>query len=207
MHVLKKFSKHYRKFLRLPRNLFNKKRLKNKNFSIFSCNCIGGVIYHELNLPFLSPTINLFFKANDFIKFISNLTFYLDCPLTQVFEEGISYPIGLLYDIRLYFVHYPTFEDAVSKWNIRKERVIFSNIYIIMVEREGCTYDNIVSFDKLPYEHKIIFTHKLYPEIKSSYYIPNSETYSQVRDLTSYIHRFTGTRYIDRFDYVHWLNK
>ena len=29
------------------------KRLENKNFTIFSSNCIGGIIYHNLHLKFL----------------------------------------------------------------------------------------------------------------------------------------------------------
>lgn len=79
-----------------------------------------------------------------------------------------------------------------------------------MVERDGCTYEDIQAFDKLPYEHKVIFVHKPMPEIKSACYIPGTEldgTDGQwVQPLTSYIHRFTSKRYIDQFDYVEFLN-
>ena len=43
--------------------------LKNKDFTIISHNCVGGVIYHDLGLKFNTPTINLFFMAKDFIKY------------------------------------------------------------------------------------------------------------------------------------------
>lgn len=41
-------------------------RLKNKDFSIISRNCIGGVMYHDLGLKCTSPTVNLFFYPDDF---------------------------------------------------------------------------------------------------------------------------------------------
>lgn len=58
------------------RNIENRKRLKNKEISIISTNCIGGVLSHDLGLQFKSPTVNLFFRAEDFIKFCENLEYY-----------------------------------------------------------------------------------------------------------------------------------
>ena len=49
----------------------------NHDVSIISMNCTGGILYHDLGLKFLSPTINLFFRAEDFIKFCENLDYYL----------------------------------------------------------------------------------------------------------------------------------
>ena len=65
------------KFINKP----NRKKLKNKNPSIISSNCNGGFIYHDLNLKFFSPTINLFFYPKDYIKFIANLEYYSKCEL------------------------------------------------------------------------------------------------------------------------------
>ena len=53
-------------------------------FSIICSSCIGGIIYHRLGLKFLTPTINLWFNQKDFIKFISNLQYYLDQKLNFV---------------------------------------------------------------------------------------------------------------------------
>ena len=44
----------------------------DSEFTIISSNCIGGVIYSDLHRKFLSPTINLFFSAKDFLKFVFN---------------------------------------------------------------------------------------------------------------------------------------
>lgn len=207
-----KFTKNMRQLFRAPHNYHLRKKLKNKNFSIICCNCIGGIIYHELNHPFLSPTINLFMKPRDYIKFVSNLPFYLSQPITppeykKAMQENVTYPIGILHDIKLYFVHYSTLEAAISKWENRKQRINFSNLYFILVERDQCTLEDLYAFDQLPYKNKIVFTHRPYPQIASAYYIPDSEINSQVRDLTAYLGKFTGKRWIDKFDYVNWLNQ
>ena len=51
------FNKYY------PLTILNKikckKRLENKDFSLLVGNCLGGYVYHQLGLPFTSPTINL----------------------------------------------------------------------------------------------------------------------------------------------------
>lgn len=46
------------------------RRLQASHLSIFSINCFAGVISHTLSLPFCSPTINLFFNTQDYLKFL-----------------------------------------------------------------------------------------------------------------------------------------
>lgn len=41
-----------REKLRILKDASDKRKLKNKNFTIFSSNCVGGVIYHSLGLRF-----------------------------------------------------------------------------------------------------------------------------------------------------------
>lgn len=41
---------------RVTRNRVDLLRLKNKDFSILTNHCMGGIIYHDLGLKFLSPT-------------------------------------------------------------------------------------------------------------------------------------------------------
>lgn len=50
-----------------------KNKLMNEQFSIVSQNCIGGVFYHDMEMEFLSPTINLYFEQPDFVLFVLNL--------------------------------------------------------------------------------------------------------------------------------------
>ena len=47
------------------------------DFTLLAPTCIGGVIYHNLEKQFCSPTINLFMSENDFFTFVSNLKRYI----------------------------------------------------------------------------------------------------------------------------------
>jgi uncharacterized protein (DUF1919 family) len=206
-----KIKKLYRNILRIRINNKNKKRLKNTDFSIISSNCLGGVIYHELHLQFKSPTINMYIEAKDFIKFCKNLEFYLKQELKYLNCDEDGHPIVELYDIKLHCIHYKDFEEVKQCWNKRVKRVNLDNLFFIMRERDGCTYQDIIEFDKLPYKNKVIFVHKEMPEIKSAYYIKNTEVNddpnNKIIGLTAYEGIYTGKRYIDEFDYVGFLNK
>ena len=48
-----------------------RRRLKNTDFTIISSNCVGTIIYHDMGLPFLTPTINLT-DTFDYITFLNN---------------------------------------------------------------------------------------------------------------------------------------
>ncbi len=192
---------------RLGINLTNKKRLKQKNVSIIASNCVGAVISKELGMRFNSPTVNLFMMAPDFLKFVSNLKYYIDMDLEQVDDALCNYPVGKLDDVIIHFLHYQTFEQAKEKWEERCKRVDYSNLYFIMSERDGCTYDIIKQFDALPYKNKVVFTAKEYPEIVCAVHIKNSELPSEeVGDLCAYMGKKGGKRVIDQYDYVSFLN-
>ena len=45
------------------------------------------MILHELGERFNSPTVNLFFKAEDYLKFLENLDYYLKHALVEVESE------------------------------------------------------------------------------------------------------------------------
>lgn len=114
---VKKFIKKYEKNLR--------KRLKNDNFTILASNCAAGIIYNRLGKQFLSPTINMWFRQDDFIKFCLNLPYYLSCDLHFVDTE-YEYPVAKLDDIHLYFNHSKTNEEALENWNKRKKELIIA---------------------------------------------------------------------------------
>lgn len=182
-----------------------RKKIMNKEISIISSNCNGGIIYSDLGIKFNSPTINLFFYPKDFIKFLKKLDYYLNLELIEVEENNINYPIGLLGDIKIYFKHYVTFKDAKKKWNERKKRINKENIFIIFTDRDNCTYEDMIEFDNLNYENKIIFTKCKYEKIKSSFYIKGFENKESVGILSDF-KNILAKRYIDQFDYIAWFN-
>ena len=171
----------------------------------------GGVILHELSLRFDTPTINLFLYPKDYIKFVYNLKKYISCTdMVEDPEETIKcgYPVGILDDIHIYFMHYTDFTIAKEKWYERCARIHWNNLYYMFTERDGCTLEEVRKFDALPSDKKVVFTAKPRPDIKCSFYINRSEdACQQVRDLCQYRNQFTGMRWIDGFDYISFLNK
>ena len=185
-----------------------KKRLglKNSNFTIVSSNCCGTMMYYDLELPFLSPTINLNIGMEDFVRMVENLPWYMEQEIVEV-KENASCPIGMLGDVRIEFVHYDAFEEAVQKWEERKKRINWDNLFIVGSEKCGCDLKTVERFDELLYKNKVIFTHVEYPKIKSAYYIKGFENEDEMGVLTNYKDSPLKRRYLDDFDYVSFLNR
>ena len=148
-----------------------RERNKNLDFTLIARDCIGGILYHQLGLKFLSPTINLFFTPEDFNYFCLNLKEYIDGKLEEFKDDSIPYPVGLLtpktgQPIKVHFMHYKTFIEAKQKWNKRKERINWDNIFVV----SSCCYstevetlnDKIISdWNKIKYP-KVILVDKEY---------------------------------------------
>ena len=147
----------YREIIRKGYNKQRRDRLHNPNVTVFSSNCVGGVICHDLGLRFNSPTVNLFMNPADYLRFLGNISHYLAADLKQVYEDG-SYPVGMLDDVRIDFVHYASFYEAAACWKRRCERVDLTHCCAIMVDRDGCTPAHAVEFSKLPFESKVFLT-------------------------------------------------
>lgn len=165
-----------------------RKQINNQNFSIISQNCIGGVFYHDLNMRFLSPTVNLYFTAADFVKFAVNLEKYINMELHMCWRE--TYPIGHLGDIEIRFMHYNTCTEAYNSWEKRKKRINFDKILVLATDREAFNVDVLSEWKKIRYP-KLLFTANkdLASQVTSVYYekysndhmvidlIPNREFY------------------------------
>ena len=182
-----------------------RKRLKNKDISLIASNCNGAFILHDLGVRFNSPFVNLWIKPKDYIKLLKHFDKYMTAELSETYEAGISYPIGKLDDVSIYFQHYDTFEQAKEKWDERKKRINKNNLFVLFTDRDGCTYEDLVEFDSLPY-NKIVFTNKLNSEIKSAFYIKGFENLESVGCCYEYMSD-KRIKYYDQFDYVVWFNK
>lgn len=187
-------------------NRRNQNRLKNHDFSLICNNCNGAFILHDLGMRFNSPFVNLWIKPSDYIKILSDLPGYMDEELTFATEDGIDYPVGVLRDVRVYFEHYNTNEEAKQKWDIRKARINYDNLFVMLIDRDGCNQLDLERFDKLSYCNKVIFSNKQHPEIKSSYYINGFENQNEVGDCFAFVPDKIGVKYYDQFDYVKWIN-
>lgn len=161
------------KLLKFRRIVFanrRQKKLNNTNFTIISNNCWGGMTYETYNLPKQSPTVGLFFMAEDYIKFISDLKGYLSEDLRFISPKDSKwrnakeikndsrfgqYPIGKLADIEIFFLHYVSEEQAKEKWERRVERINWDKLLIKFNDQNGCKKSDLETFLKLPYKNKI----------------------------------------------------
>lgn len=190
--------------------------VRKQKISIVTNNCIGGFIYKKYGCKFLSPTINLQMSPNDFVKFCQNLDLYLNEDITEeqncdpaFFQalggDCIDFPVGKLKDITIFFQHYKTFEESRKKWNERKTRLNFSNMYFILCDtycsgKTICDEKTINSFFSIPYENKLFVTdNKAYKNAKNCFYIESNG------DAWYKINPKTGEKYFFKYDYKKWF--
>ena len=174
-YLKRKLNKFFCWFKERPyeiRRSFTKLFLRNKDFTIISNNCWAGRAYQYLDMPYLSPTVGLYFFAPDYIKFVSDLRRYLDIPLRFIDPSESKYyeilkernqtdkPVGRLDDVEIVFLHYKSQEEALEKWNRRKARVNFDNIFIKMSRMNCCTEDHIKEFDSLDFKNKFFINNR-----------------------------------------------
>lgn len=186
---------------------YRKRRKLKGEPSIIASNCVGTMMYHDMKLPWRSPTVNLMIPMEDFVKFAGNLRWYMDQELCFVKDPAYRYPMGYLGDIRIHFVHYQSEEEAQKKWEIRKKRINWDRLYFIGSEKDGCTYEILRQFEQLPYKNKVIFTRKDYPEFTSAFTIRGFESRRELGNVLLFQDRLLKRRYMDDFDYVAFLNQ
>lgn len=59
------------------RRIYISQCIKGRNISIISNNCMGAEISHNLGMRFNSPIVNLQIMPEDYIRFCSNLIYYM----------------------------------------------------------------------------------------------------------------------------------
>ncbi len=191
-------------------------RLVNTDFSLFTNNCLGGFIYHDLGLKFLSPTINLRIKPKEFIAFVSDLNYYLSQDVVELLDDNKSFPVGIIsgnsnhIPVTINFEHYLTFDEAIKKWNDRKKRVNYDNIYVMMEYYDGIHNEGLITaFEKVPYINKMILTHKDHKEYFTTaiHCFDNNLNMSEIGGKIFRYDGLSGKRYYDEFDYVDFFNK
>lgn len=204
----KKLKEYIKKHKRAIWNFSARRQLQNKNFTIISNNCWGGQVYQDLNIPYQTPFIGLYLIIPCYLKLLQNFGYYMKQEIT--FAESSKYetinaerkmhryPIGKLGDIELQMVHYKDEKEAKEKWERRKERINWNNLYVKLSERDQCTTENLREFDKLPFKNKICFTASDYEEVDARVFF--SEFNGGIVENELNIYR----RY---FNVVDWLNK
>lgn len=168
------------------------KSIESRDFSIIASNCTGTLPYRFIDMPHLSPTVNLFFFAPCYMKFITRMDYYLDQPLrfvnSSAYPRGRSthrqfgqYPIAKLDDIEIHFMHYDSVDDAEEKWNRRKLRINRKRLIFTFTDRDLCTTELMQAFDNLPGK-KLLLTARVCPWISCAVTVPAYRGQSEIGD-------------------------
>lgn len=132
--------------------------LKCTDFTIISNNCTGGYVYQYFGIPYKTPTEGLYFTTEDYLKLLERPEYYfkhevklVDSQRSTLAKMGrdICYPVGLIDDVEIYFMHYPDPEEALSKWYRRASRMNFKKLFFLLTETELTTEDHIKRFSNL----------------------------------------------------------
>ena len=190
-----------------------RKKLKNKQFTILTGSCIGGVIYNHLGLRFNSPTINMWFTPHDVIKLCSDLDYYMGCDLIFDVEphgDCPNSPAARLGEeeraISLYFNHYHSEDEAREKWESRKKRIIKDCIYVITTDYQ-LDNEDILKLKQMDCCRYVVFTSRKRDDIPNSFYIKSLKKCNDSDLHMVTMNEITGMRtWEHEFDYVKWLN-
>lgn len=133
--------------------------LRKNPVTIFANNCWAVYTYSYLCLPFSSPFINLFLDQSEYMRFLRAPREYMNEPLrfgkvAYCKEKQGDYPVGMLGDVPIHFLHYDSFEEAEMKWEARKSRINWDNL---LVEIATDDKELAAEFARLPYRKKIGF--------------------------------------------------
>lgn len=190
-----------------------RRKVRNRDFSIICNTCIGGLLYNQLGMQFLSPTINIAFTPDEFIDFCKDLRYYLSCPLVDVSAEmERPYPVGRLTPqdrehrpVTLLFVHYDTFEQAAERWAARAERVRMDNLVFIMICGTGKepSPERFLEFESLP-GLKLSILQLPVQGVRHACILPFCDEQGQEHLFDK--DGVTGRRVYNRYDFAAFLN-
>ena len=152
-----------------------------EGITFISQNCIGGVLYHDLGMQFLSPTVNTFIPQPGFVRLVMDLHHYMEQEL--IVEWGEEYPIGMLGDVEIHFMHYDTCKMAKDSWDKRKKRINWDKIFVLGTDRDG--FDDAVyeQWKQIPYAKILFSAHPEYTE--DAVYFPEFAQRGSVGDMIS----------------------
>lgn len=148
---------------------FRFRRIRKNGISIISNNCAGGLLYKHFGCRFQSPTINLQMSPEDYLLFCENLNDYCSLAISEespsrVIEKfrtlggtTIGFPVGRLGELTLFFQHFDSFQQAVSKWEERKKRIDRGRLFFVFVDT-NCTKEMVRRFFDLPFRNKLFLT-------------------------------------------------
>jgi len=133
------------------------RKLVKGHVSMLSLNCFAGFLSHSLALRFHTPTINMFFEEEGFIRMMRHPRIYFEEPLEfdrTEYQETLhfDYPVYRLGDVFVHMNHYPDFAAAEATWYERVRRINWYNLFVVMFTERP---EIAEAFDALPFSKKV----------------------------------------------------
>lgn len=182
-----------------------RKQLKRTDFTIISNNCWAGKCYEYFGLEKKTPTVGMYFFADDYIHFIDNLEFYTSKEINIITAQDSRHfdelkrrnqqdiPIGQLDDnVEVVFLHYHNPEIAKDKWMRRIGRINYDNLIFKFSFMNQCTDSHIHQFEKICLSRGVKhfeFVSHPFDEYKNAYYIAPFQD-DQIGNDTFYWNRY-----------------
>ncbi len=147
------------------------------------------------------------------MKFCGNLKYYISCELEECVNPSVNYPVGTLGSgdnrVSIRFMHYDNFSQAKGKWDERKKRIHWDNIYFIMdtCYSSSPNTEAMYKFDALPLRNKVILTRSKAEGVKSAvrFSVPELDGI-ELAFMLEYKSRLSFRRNFDDWDYVSFFN-
>ena len=186
-------------------------RVTNRNFTIISNDCFGGMAYEELGLRYESPFVGLFVPPEDYVRLLRNLKPACEQPIRfkersrheriNVWRQDIihrDYPIGVVGDdVEVHFLHYANREAAEAKWTRRAQRIHWDNLFVkICWHAEEGMISWLREFDAMPFARKLSLVPHEIPGVRSAVALRKYGTDGTWQYWSSHLH----------FDVAVWFN-
>ena len=198
----------FQDFLKKIAARVDKRSFGNKEFVIIANNCWGAEIYKRLDREYNTPFVGLFLYGEDYVRLLENFDTYMSYPLSFInsskwFNQTPTYPIGLLNDIEIHFLHYNSNDEAQLKWTRRLTRMNLvrdKNNYFFKICDNALTDETLIyRFHQLPFKNKISFSIKNL-EIREHIYLVDYEHLGFVPNgVALYIITY---RYVDLLNWI-----
>lgn len=192
-----------------------RKKLKNQSITIISNNCLAGILYHDFQMKFNSPTINLVFETEkDYIEYLSDLDYYSTTEPIEKKDREVNWPVGEIQNdnksITIHFIHYNSFDKAKEKWIERGKRIDKAHLYVLWLvgNYDGPSVENYKKFKELSYKNKLLITGRGFPYndriIVKPGYINKKNSLGQ---WAKHKKANSNKRFIDEVDFVKYFNR
>lgn len=160
---------------RWPYLFLLRRRVKNRRFLIIASDCNGGLLLHDLGMPFATPTINMAFHG--FEKLCTHLDEYLALTPVPMDAPERSYPMFTLGETVIEGTHYKSHAAFLDAWErrlarFRAQRAQGCEVLLMASEDSLSENGGLSEFLSAPYR-KVCFTNDPHKTGKEFVYIPD----------------------------------